>query len=775
MPAEKQPRPFRSDLEADAEGAGPSEAATVVDRYPPQWPIHDTPVVPLADIATALASGLAGAGAEERVTMRSTSWRGWSRGFHQSQVMQAIQEPGTLCARLARPPGIDEAESIWQAVRELALFKSVPETVVKVQIARGMISVQKLGRDRLIDTDEQLVWLCEGHLGLSWFAQEILDEEWQSQQEFAEAGAAAANREFDWRSRKGPLFRRAVLNLAAFTEPGTAVTLSELLGPDPTVPAHIQGEPVLGLFSLTPVTIVSISAACIEVWQKEYPAVRASLAAGLGMAQKSFGASGEPAATAVADFFVRHGLSIATTLRVVDLTKCTGCRDCERACAERYGASRLRIDGPRIGPVAVADCCHTCQDQRCVAACNYDALAFDTKTREVRIFESHCIGCSKCSLACPYGAIQMHDLQESPQWSALLAQRLPQDAADRADFAPDKREVERRSRTASKCDHCQTSYGGQQACISACQKEALLELSPVDLFLQRAQAVSPQEEPATLRRSGQASRELLSLEDLWSRRRGLAASQPTQIPSLRWLWWLSAIGVAVAALELALRRSGSPYSLTQWLVRLSLIARPRYAYSPQSGLGLGLGVAGTTLMAIAASYTPFARIRRLRRDAATRTGAADAAASLRSEPPLGLLGRLMRALPFHAWAGLVGMALIVLHTHYRLISYADAGALAFWCMVITVACGLLARHWSALLQGLLTRIELQRARASAAGPPRVATGGLTGPASLRRLGRLAERLETARTLSPILRSLHWSAAVLGLLLTIVHVVTALSH
>jgi len=774
MTAEEKPRLFRSELEVDKDGADHSEAATVVDRVEPQWPTHVTPVIHVAHAVTAESLDSPGGGVEEQAVMPTASWRGWSRGFQQSRVMQAIKEPGTLCARLARTPGIDEADRIWQAVRELPLFRSVPETVVKVQIARGAIGVQKLGRDHLVETDEQIVWLCEGHLGLSWFAHEILEEEWRSQHDFAEDGAAATNREFDWRSRKGPLFQRAALNLAAFTEPGTAVTLSELLGPDLRVPAHLHGEPALGLFSLTPVTLVSISAACIEVWQKEYPAVRSSLAAGLGAAQKIIDASSDPAVTAVADFFVRHGMLIAKTLRVVDLTKCTGCRDCEQACAERYGASRLRIDGPRIGPIAVADCCHTCRDQRCVAACNYDAMAFDAQTREVRIFESHCIGCKKCSLACPYGAIQMHGLHESPQWNSLLAQRLPRDTADRADFAPDK-EVERRSETASKCDHCQTSYGGQQACISACQKEALLELSPVDIFLKRAPAASRQDELSAPWRPGQTSSELLSLEELWIRRRGLVASLPTQIPSLRWLWGFSVLGVAVAALELVLRRRGSPYSLTQWLVRLSLIARPRYAYSPLSGLGMGLGVIGTMLMAIAASYTPFARIRGLRRDAGIRAGAPDATESPDSEPPLGLLGRLMRALPFHAWAGLVGMALIVLHTHYRLIGYTDAGALAFWCMVITVACGLLARHWNSLLQNLLCRLQLHRTRGSTVGSVRAAAEGLARPARLHRLGRLADRLETARPLGAVLRSLHWSAAVIGLVLTVVHVVTALSR
>jgi hypothetical protein len=132
----------------------------------------------------------------------------------------------------------------------------------------------------------------------------------------------------------------------------------------------------------------------------------------------------------------------------------------------------------------------------------------------------------------------------------------------------------------------------------------------------------------------------------------------------------------------------------------------------------------------------------------------------------------MRALPFHAWAGLVGMLLIVLHTHYRLISYGDAGALAFWCMVITVVCGLLARHWSALLEGLLNRLELYRARASIAGS---AHEGQTRTSTLRRLSQLAVSLETARPLGPSLRSLHWAASVLGLLLTIIHVVTAFSR
>lgn len=747
----------------DFVAAHPTEAATRIYRRRPEAAVRENaaPVVPVAEpvVVTSVTSG-------------SSSWRSWDRDFSLSQILGAIDNPGTLCQRVAAVPGVDEAQKIWQAVGALPLFQSVLETEVRLRIARGDIRVMHLGRDQLLETAEQLVLLLSGKLVLGWFSAAVLAEELSFQELAGPAAPQSANRIFDWRVERGPLFKRAITNLAYFAEPDTAIVLSEALGPSPVAPLGMGADLVLALFSFTPVVAVSISLGCLESWKKEYPVFVSRLAQRLAPAQQSLRHTGAAPDT-VTDFFTRHGLPVAKTLRVVDLDKCTGCRDCEDACAERYGVSRLHIAGPRLGPVALASCCRTCEDRRCIAVCGYDAIAYDPSLGEVRIFDSHCIGCSKCSLACPYGAIEMHDLASQPQLAARVAAQLRPDAAARPDVPPD-REVTRRTRIASKCDHCQTTYGGQQACISACQKDALLELSPLDLFLSRPVKPAPTQHVV----SAADTSSLIPIGALSRRKKQLVASWPLPERRLRmhWAWITALLGVALLTVEVQLRRTNPHSSFAGWLVKTVGMSAPRDWHGPHSSLGLLLGVLGTGFMLLAGLYTPFARILRLRRDASTRIQRPPAVAA----QPVALrrIGRVVGALPFHAWAGLIGPLLILLHTEGRLVGYSDFGVLALWFALVTVAAGVLLRHAVAGLQGLVTQAQARLDTTNR----KLGALSRTEVVELERLTRQAAWLQRQIRLwtavQPAVRHLrhvHLPAAVLCGLLVLLHIATALQR
>ena len=49
------------------------------------------------------------------------------------------------------------------------------------------------------------------------------------------------------------------------------------------------------------------------------------------------------------DFFVRHGISVADTIRVRQVDCCIECYECEKACEERYGHKRLDDQGSPPG------------------------------------------------------------------------------------------------------------------------------------------------------------------------------------------------------------------------------------------------------------------------------------------------------------------------------------------------------------------------------------------------------------------------------------------
>ena len=112
------------------------------------------------------------------------------------------------------------------------------------------------------------------------------------------------------------------------------------------------------------------------------------------------------------DFFVRQGISVSGEMvRVRQLGLCIDCKLCEEACEERYGARRLTLGGYQLGMLDFIYTCRTCTDQRCIDPCAYDSIKFDEVKKEVVINESTCTGCTACAQACPYGAIDMVEIE----------------------------------------------------------------------------------------------------------------------------------------------------------------------------------------------------------------------------------------------------------------------------------------------------------------------------------------------------------------------------
>lgn len=120
---------------------------------------------------------------------------------------------------------------------------------------------------------------------------------------------------------------------------------------------------------------------------------------------------------------------------IIDLTKCIGCGNCVRACAqendvpdgyfrtwvEQYSiANELdehpQVDSPNGGkdpfPILpnsdkaktffVPKLCNHCADSPCVQACPVGAT-FDSPDGVVLVDQKYCLGCRYCVQACPYG------------------------------------------------------------------------------------------------------------------------------------------------------------------------------------------------------------------------------------------------------------------------------------------------------------------------------------------------------------------------------------
>ncbi|MBW3614594.1 MAG: dimethyl sulfoxide reductase anchor subunit [Actinobacteria bacterium] len=135
----------------------------------------------------------------------------------------------------------------------------------------------------------------------------------------------------------------------------------------------------------------------------------------------------------------------------VDLDACTGCKACVTACHSLNGLDEdeswrsvgLLHGGTPAEPLqqTVTTACHHCVEPACLEGCPVDAYEKDPVTGIVSHLDDQCIGCSYCTLTCPY---------EVPR------------------FNPAKGIVR-------KCDMCRDrlAVGEAPACVQACPNGAI--------------------------------------------------------------------------------------------------------------------------------------------------------------------------------------------------------------------------------------------------------------------------------------------------------------
>lgn len=148
----------------------------------------------------------------------------------------------------------------------------------------------------------------------------------------------------------------------------------------------------------------------------------------------------------------------------VDLDACTGCKSCVVACHslngldddESWRSVGLLQGGGKIAfQQTVTTACHHCVDPACLTGCPVNAYEKDEATGIVSHLDDQCIGCSYCTLTCPY---------EVPRFN-------------------DARGIVR------KCDMCRgrLEVGEAPACVQSCPNGAI-RISLVDKATVRAQS-----------------------------------------------------------------------------------------------------------------------------------------------------------------------------------------------------------------------------------------------------------------------------------------------
>lgn len=97
-----------------------------------------------------------------------------------------------------------------------------------------------------------------------------------------------------------------------------------------------------------------------------------------------------------------------------DSTLCVGCRECEQACAKKWGnpyndtiAQQERLSPVKLttiqtrGDKFIRRMCMHCADPACVSVCPVGALQ-KTALGPVVYHEDRCMGCRYCMVACPF-------------------------------------------------------------------------------------------------------------------------------------------------------------------------------------------------------------------------------------------------------------------------------------------------------------------------------------------------------------------------------------
>ncbi len=560
----------------------------------------------------------------------------------------------------------DPVQLAWEVVQKAAFLDGLNPQFLDDAIRTGDLKLVRAGRDVLLDTEGRALLVREGQVALARFRPEVLEKERRAQRAYRPGDKKAEKREHKRRQEAGPLIRMCETNLALFSE-------GDLIGLESG--GHMTDAAV---YAVTPVKLLSISRARLESWRRTYQFFGDRLRRAAEAARRRIDAN-SGARSLVADFFVRHGLSVAMSLRVRELDKCIECYECEKACEERYGVKRLSLNGKVLGALDFVDCCHTCVDQRCIDPCAFDAIRFDTEKKEVLIVEEACTGCTLCAVACPYDAIEMCEMEERP----LLRLRL--DREGKLGFGEGKQRKAKLRRIASKCDHC-VSYE-DQACISACPTGALLEIPPEAAFTERTESL------ADAARGGFDHTAMVDAAQLFNPKKfidGLHSDDDKGRSvenrlKIGWMWVVGLLSFLLCFTEIALRKFWPGLSLLFYQQTLVEgldpdVAMQNIDFRPGSDYAVWLGWIGTVVMFSSMFYS-----------------------ARKWLPGLKRLGSQRGWFDYHVWAGTIGPLFILLHTAAKLDNWVS---IAVWSMVATALSGLVGRYVSTELPDLASQASL---------------------------------------------------------------------
>lgn len=191
--------------------------------------------------------------------------------------------------------------------------------------------------------------------------------------------------------------------------------------------------------------------------------------------QKKATSAGIDDTPALSAEFEELGLVQGQKLMLIDLDRCTRCNACVEACvgAHSDGHTRLYLDGPRFEKYLIPLTCRSCLDPVCMIGCPVGSI--NRGDNGEIIIRNWCIGCEMCADQCPYGAIQMNELQNvelsNAQSSLLDPSTIVKTVTERAVV----------------CDLCRTLPSQDPVCVYACPHDAAIRVNSRQFFVETDQ------------------------------------------------------------------------------------------------------------------------------------------------------------------------------------------------------------------------------------------------------------------------------------------------
>ena len=339
----------------------------------------------------------------------------------------------------------------------------------------------------------------------------------------------------------------------------------------------------------------------------------------------------------ILDFYVKNGFSFSTRTKIRQLEICIDCDKCVVGCEERHGVARLERFGPQVGLINFSISCRQCYDPRCLIDCNFDAIARDPISQEIRVSMADCTGCSVCARACPNDSIFIYGVTDDMDTSIWekAGKKVPK-------------------KIATKCDRC-AGYD-DMACVAACPTGSMIDATPEDIF------------NISVDKSVNENCSTQPFEMGWTENKAIR-----KLPKI--LYSLAGLLIFICISEWVSRRWFGDTLILPFFTEEVLGKRLGEGYTSFRGLGYWFGIIGALCMCATLLYV-------IRNRFETKTQA---------------FGSKYFWFSLHNALGVLGPALVFLHGNLHFAKWPTVGV---WASILVVLSGFLGQYLANQLPGI---------------------------------------------------------------------------